>query len=145
MFQKEHIEAFEWAARFGVHRTVHAGFLGGPEMVWQAVQVLKTNRIGHGYRILEDEKLFQLLIELGVHFEGSPSTAAVIASGVNNPIVRFAKSGASFSASSDIPASTKTTVNAEYRLLFEAGVTVEQMKQSVSSIINPFLTLLSLV
>ena len=101
-------------------------------MVWQAVHVLKANRIRRGYRILEDEKLYKQAIELGVHFEGSPSTAATIASGVNNPLVRFAKDGASFSASSDIPTSTKTSVNAEYQLLFEGGVTVEQMKQSVS-------------
>ena len=132
MFQKEHIVVFQWAARYGVKRTVHAGFLGPAEMVWQAVHVLKANRIRRGYRILEDEKLYKQAIELGVHFEGSPSTAATIASGVNNPLVRFAKDEASFSASSDIPTSTKTSVNAEYQLLFEGGVTVEQMKQSVS-------------
>lgn len=73
----------------------------------------KNNKI---FIILEDEELYNEAIELGVNFEGSPSTAATIATRVNNPLVRFAKDRTSFSASSDIPTSTKTTVNAEYQL-----------------------------
>jgi len=91
-----------------------------------------VNRISHGYRILEDEKLYRKMIELGIHFEGSPSTAETIATGQNNPIVRYAKDGASFSASSDFPTATKTTLTEEYRLLARAGVSVRQMQLSVS-------------
>jgi hypothetical protein len=81
------------------------------------------------------------MIELGIHFEGSPSTAETIATGQNNPIVRYAKDGASFSASSDFPTATKTTLTEEYRLLARAGITVRQMQLSVSHFYKLLLTI----
>ena len=132
MFQKEHIAAFALAARYGVKRTVHAGFLGPADMIMKSLQLLKVNRIGHGYRILEDEKLYKQAIEMGIHFEGSPTTATLIGTGDNNPTVRYALDGASFSASSDLPTVAKTNLSDQYRLLAKSGVTLKQMQQSVS-------------
>ena len=100
-------------------------------MVMKSLQLLKVNRISHGYRILEDEKSFKQAIEMGIHFEGSPSTANLIATGDKNPIVRYALDGASFSASSDIPTIAKTDLSAQYRQLAKSGVTLKQMQQSV--------------
>ena len=131
-FQKEHIAAFALAARYGVKRTVHAGFLGPAEMVMKSLQLLKVNRIGHGYRIVEDEKLYKQAIEMGIHFEGSPTTASLIGTGENNPTVRYALDGVSFSASSDLPTIAKTNLSDQYRLLAKSGVTLKQMQQSVS-------------
>ena len=131
-FQPEMINVYKLAREYGIKRTVHVGFWGPPEYVIKAIEVLKVNRISHGYRILEDENLYKKVIELGVHFEGSPSTAESFGMGQNNPIVRYARDGASFSASSDFPTASKTNLTAEYRLLAAAGLSVRQMQLSVS-------------
>ena len=119
-------------------RTVHVGFFApdGATNVVRALYALNPNRIGHGYRILEDDILYKGLIKLGVHFEGSPSTASMFATGTKNPIVRYANDGASCSASSDFPTATKSTLTAEYKLLAEAGLTVKQMQQLVSEMME---------
>ena len=134
IFQKEHIAAYNLAAQYGLMSTVHVGFFApdGATNVIKALETLNPNRIGHGYRILEDDPLYRELIKLGVHFEGSPSTAAGFATRIKNPIVRYTNDGASCSASSDFPTATKTTLTAEYKLLAEAGLTVKQMQQLVS-------------
>lgn len=37
----------------------------------QAVEVLKAERIGHGYHTLEDQGLYKQLLEKDMHFEVS--------------------------------------------------------------------------
>ena len=128
MFQKEHVEVFEMATRLGIKKSVHAGFLGPADSVLGALEVLKANRISHGYRVQDNEKLYKQLIKKGVHFEASPSSAATIANGGINPVVRYARDGASFSVSSDNP----RLLASEYRTLAESGITVQQMRLSVS-------------
>ena len=132
MFQKEHIEAFERAVQLGIKRVVHAGFLGSYDSVVGALQVLKANRIAHGYKILENEKLYRQLIKMGVHFEASPSTAATVANGVINPVVRYARDGVSFSVSSDNP----RLLASEYRTLAQSGISIKQMWLSVQVFFN---------
>ncbi|KAF3824913.1 hypothetical protein GH733_010247, partial [Mirounga leonina] len=93
-----HVKAFEEAVRSGIHRTVHAGEVGSAEVVrevrrlgWrgallpassppctglhsaspQAVDTLKTERLGHGYHTLEDETLYARLRQENMHFEAS--------------------------------------------------------------------------
>ena len=40
-------------------------------VIVQAIEVLGAERIGHGYRVLEDEEVYRLARERGVHFEVS--------------------------------------------------------------------------
>ena len=42
------------AAVRGIHRTVHAGESGGPKEVLKAIEEMKAERIGHGYRLGEE-------------------------------------------------------------------------------------------
>ncbi|KAE8292851.1 Adenosine deaminase [Larimichthys crocea] len=68
----EHKSAYEEAVRSGVHRTVHAGEVGPPSAVKEAVEVLKAERVGHGYRTLEDQVLYKKLLAQNMHFEVCP-------------------------------------------------------------------------
>jgi len=52
---------FEAARNEGFRVMAHAGEEGPPEYVWEALQILKVDRIDHGNRSLEDEKLVEEL------------------------------------------------------------------------------------
>lgn len=53
---------FEAARKEGFRVVAHAGEEGPPEYVWEALQILKVDRIDHGNRSLEDEKLIEELV-----------------------------------------------------------------------------------
>ncbi|XP_064410480.1 adenosine deaminase-like isoform X2 [Latimeria chalumnae] len=65
----EHVIAYEEAFKNGIHRTVHAGEVGPPKVVREAIELLKAERIGHGYRTLEDQELYKELLKKKIHFE----------------------------------------------------------------------------
>uniref|UniRef100_A0A4X2JR54 adenosine deaminase n=1 Tax=Vombatus ursinus TaxID=29139 RepID=A0A4X2JR54_VOMUR len=67
-----HVQAYEEAVKSGIHRTVHAGEVGSAEVVQQAVDVLHTERIGHGYHTLENTTLYDKLLKENMHFEVCP-------------------------------------------------------------------------
>ena len=48
-----HKEAFEYAHKHFLKRTVHAGEAYGPESIFQAITDLHADRIGHGTYLLE--------------------------------------------------------------------------------------------
>lgn len=47
-------DAFAHLRRHNLPYTIHAGEADGPESVWQAVQLMGADRIGHGVRLIED-------------------------------------------------------------------------------------------
>ena len=53
---------FAKARALGFLTVAHAGEEGDPAYVWQALDLLKVNRIDHGVRSAEDDKLMQRLI-----------------------------------------------------------------------------------
>jgi len=48
---------FEIAGGEGLHRVAHAGEEGGPDYVWEALDVLRVERVDHGIRAMEDPQL----------------------------------------------------------------------------------------
>ena len=56
-------EAFGIAASEGLHRVAHAGEEGGPDYVWEALDLLGVERIDHGNRAMEDPELVARLRE----------------------------------------------------------------------------------
>lgn len=54
---------FSRAREEGFLILAHAGEEGPPEYVWEALNLLKIDRLDHGNRVLEDEALTQKLIE----------------------------------------------------------------------------------
>ncbi|MFI6597974.1 adenosine deaminase [Nonomuraea sp. NPDC050536] len=48
---------FEIAAAEGLHRVAHAGEEGGPDYVWEALDILHVSRVDHGIRAMEDPAL----------------------------------------------------------------------------------------
>ena len=57
---------FTRARAEGFKSVAHAGEEGPPAYVWEALDVLKVDRIDHGNRALEDEKLTARLVKEGI-------------------------------------------------------------------------------
>lgn len=51
---QRHLPAFQYLQRENFHFTIHAGEAFGPRSIWKALQWCGAERLGHGYRIIED-------------------------------------------------------------------------------------------
>ncbi len=57
------VEVFDRARSEGYLTVAHAGEEGPPDYIWQALDLLKVERIDHGVRCLEDEALVSRLVD----------------------------------------------------------------------------------
>ena len=55
------VRVYEKARLMGLKAVAHAGEEGPPEFIWEALDLLKAERIDHGVRCIEDEKLVERL------------------------------------------------------------------------------------
>lgn len=128
-----HLEAYKEAVRSNIHRTVHAGEVGPPSVVKEAVDVLKAERIGHGYHTIEDQELYQRLLKDRMHFEICPVssrlTGACDQDFTKHPLIRFKKDKANFSLNTDDPTLFNSTLKCDYDAVKEyMGFTEEDFK-----------------
>lgn len=70
----EHKSAFEYAHNNGISCTCHAGEACGPKNVWEAIDELHVQRVGHGVRSYEDPSLMEYLKEKNIHLEICPTS-----------------------------------------------------------------------
>ena len=97
---------YEIAREGGLGTTVHAGEALGPESVWDAVRVLKVDRIGHGVRAVEDPSLVRYLAEQRIPLEVCPTSnirTGVYASMEEHPVRALFEAGVPLSISTDDP------------------------------------------
>ena len=100
-------EAFRRAGAGGLKRTVHAGESSGPEGVWDAIELLGADRIDHGVRAIEDQKLVDLLVERQIPLDICPTSNLITHLYPNlesHPIEKFRKAGVPVSVNTDDPA-----------------------------------------
>lgn len=129
-----HKNAYEEAVRCGIHRTVHAGEVGPPSVVKEAVEVLKAERVGHGYRTLEDRTLYKQLLAQNMHFEMCPVssklTGACSPDFTKHPMITFRKDKANYSINTDDPLIFNSTLNLDYNTAHQyMGFTDEEFKR----------------
>src|SRR5215472_5714736 len=65
---------YDRAAEIGLHRLIHAGEIGGPEKIREAIELLGVERIGHGIAAIKDPALMDLLAERKVPLEICPQS-----------------------------------------------------------------------
>lgn len=115
------VEAFQAAAKLGIHRTVHAGETGSAEMVQRAIELYHAERIGHGYHVLEDDAVYTTVRARGIHLENCPwssyLTGSVPLSTPKHPVVQFAEDEVNFSISTDDPMVTGHELQGDYDLV----------------------------
>lgn len=136
---------FDRARAAGLHSVPHAGETTGPQTVWDALEHLGAERIGHGTSSAQDPALLEHLAERQIPVEVCPtSNIATRAVDVleNHPVTAMRDAGVLVTIGSDDPPMFGTTLNREYEIaadllgLDEAGI-VELAKNAVTASFLP--------
>ena len=110
-------QVFEKAKSEGFLAVAHAGEEGPPEYVYEALDLLKIDRLDHGNRSLEDDVLVKRLVESGMALTVCPLSNFKLA-GVTDmrthPIKRMLELGLKATVNSDDPAYFGGYVNENY-------------------------------
>jgi aminodeoxyfutalosine deaminase len=112
--------AMQEARRLGLHTVIHAGEFDGPRSVWEAIDELGVERVGHGIRAIEDDHLVKTLARRGIPLECCPTSnvrTGVVESWDDHPIARLHAAGVRVTVNSDDPALFDTSLSEEWRLL----------------------------
>jgi aminodeoxyfutalosine deaminase len=129
---------YEFVAAEGLHRLIHAGEIGGPESVRDAVEILGVERIGHGIGVMRHERTMDFLAARGIPLEICPTsnlrTGALArqlgldAAGYEqHPLAFLLRRGLPVTISSDDPAMFETTLLREYLLAHSMGLTPPEL------------------
>lgn len=110
------------ARRLGFHTTAHAGEAAGAESIWGALRALQVERIGHGTRAEEDERLLDHLAETQIPLEMCPLSnvrTGATKSIDQHPVRRYFERGLAVTINTDDPKMFGNSLAEEYRLLEE--------------------------
>ncbi len=121
---------YEIAREGGLGTTVHAGEALGPESVWDAVRVLKVDRVGHGVRAIEDPSLVQYLAEHQIPLEVCPTSnirTGVYSSLEEHPVRALFESGVRLSISTDDPTFFGVSLSEELAGLRRVGFSWDEI------------------
>jgi adenosine deaminase len=114
---------FARARELGLFVTAHAGEEGPPEYVREALDLLRTDRIDHGNRALEDPPLINHLVRDGVTLTVCPLSnlrLCVIDRIEDSPVKRMLDLGLKVTVNSDDPAYFGGYINANFRAVADA-------------------------
>ena len=142
---------YEFVAAYGLHSLAHAGEIGGPESVREAIELLGVERIGHGIAAARDPQLLALLAERAIPLELCPTSnlctgalarqlAVPEAALSDHPLPQILRSGVPINLSTDDPAMFGTNLNREYALLPRMGLqTTEILRVAAGAFEGAFL------
>ncbi len=135
---KELRPVYEQAAALGLHRLIHAGEIGGPEKIREAVELLGAERIGHGIAAINDPALMDLLADRRIPLEICPQSnirtgalalqlRRVVARIEDHPLLALFRHGIPIVLSTDDPAMFHTTLLNEYEHAHQLGMTENEL------------------
>ena len=119
-------EVYALARERGLRLSVHAGEALGPESVWEALEALRPERIGHGVRAIEDPALVAHLAAEQVPLEVCPTSNVFTGAYPSldaHPVRALFEAGVPITINSDDPAFFDTTLGDEYACLPALGFT----------------------
>jgi adenosine deaminase len=131
---------YQRAAELGLHRLIHAGEVGGPEKIREAIELLEVERVGHGIAAIKDPVLMDLLAERKFPLEICPQSnlrtgalARLLAhEGVrieDHPLPDLLRHGIPVVLSTDDPALFHTTLREEYDAAKQMGLEEKELEQ----------------
>lgn len=133
-------DAFRAATAVGLHSIPHAGEMTGPETVWEALNALGAERIGHGINALLDPVLVAYLRERQVPVDVSPTSNVCtrqVASLREHPLPRMLAEGLLVTLNSDDPPMFGTTLSNEYLIAASVlGLSRAQLAQLAANAVR---------
>jgi len=114
---KPYKAVYQRARKMGLHLVAHAGEAAGAESIWQAVDELEVERIGHGVRAIDEPKLLEHLKRRGIAIEACPTSnlrTRVVRTLKTHPIRAFYDLGLAVTVNTDDPTMFRTNMNREY-------------------------------
>jgi aminodeoxyfutalosine deaminase len=139
---KEFRPIYDRAGEIGLHRLMHAGEVGGPELIREAIEILSAERIGHGIAAIHDTDLMDLLAERKIPLEICPTSnmkTAALARQLrrenvtieDHPLPKLLRHGIPIVLSTDDPAMFHTTLNEEYANAARMGLREDELNRIV--------------
>lgn len=114
-------EVFAVAASRGLHVVAHAGEDDGPQSIWDALQTLKVERIGHGISAIQDPELVRYLAEKQIPIEicmtSNLFTQKYVSKIQDHPVRPFYDAGVLITVNTDDPTFFNSTILDEFWLL----------------------------
>jgi aminodeoxyfutalosine deaminase len=129
---------YDKAAEIGLHRLMHAGEVGGPEKIREAIELLGAERIGHGIAAIHDLALMDFLADRRIPLEICPQsnirTGALAfqlkdkgARIEDHPLPKLMRHGIPVVLSTDDPTMFHTTLLDEYENARRMGLTNSEL------------------
>jgi adenosine deaminase len=118
----EFTRVFELATAAGLGTRAHAGEVQGPASVWQALDILRVDRVAHGTRCVADAALVRRLADEQVPLDMCLSSnvgLGIVPSLTSHPLRRLHDAGVPVTLSSDDPLYFNTSPRREYELAAE--------------------------
>lgn len=110
---------FDAARAAGLRSVPHAGETTGPQTIWDALNLLGAERVGHGIAAAQDPMLMAHLADTGIPLEVCPTSnvrTRAVAALDEHPLATLVAAGVQVSINSDDPPMFGTTLNNEYRV-----------------------------
>lgn len=141
---KDFRPVYKHAAYCGLHCLIHAGEIGGPEEIREAVEVLGVERVGHGIAAIHDPALMDLLAARRITLEVCPAsnlrTGALarqlrsdVASFRQHPLPQLLRHGVPVVLSTDDPSMFHTSLHEEYQQAQNMGLSEEELSSLVAN------------
>jgi aminodeoxyfutalosine deaminase len=133
---------YDRAGQIGLHKLMHAGEVGGPEKIREAIELLGAERIGHGIASINDPDLMDLLAERKIPLEvcpGSNMKTTALAKQLgredarieDHPLPKLFRHGIPVVLSTDDPAMFHTTLKEEYANAARMGLQEHELARIV--------------
>ena len=141
---KDFKRVYERATECSLHRLIHAGEIGGPEKIREAVELLGVERIGHGIAAIHDRALMDLLAARRIVLEVCPASNVLTgalaaqlrrtaASIREHPLPRLLRHGIAVVLSTDDPSMFHTSLREEYQHAHDMGLGEVELAQLVEN------------
>ncbi len=134
--------AYQHASYCGLHKLIHAGEIGGPQVIREAVERLGVERVGHGIGAIHDPALMDLLATRRIVLEVCP--ASNLRTGAlrcqlgtdapslrEHPLPQLVRHGIPVVLSTDDPSMFDTSLREEYRHAQEMGLNEKELADLV--------------
>lgn len=141
---REFRRAYRAARECGLRRLIHAGEIGGPERMREAIDLLEVDRIGHGIAAIHDPRLMDFLAAREIPLEICP--ASNLRTGAlkgqlklaaptirDHPLPKLLRHGIPVVLSTDDPPMFHVTLAEEYRNAHAMGLKEKELNRLVDN------------